>query len=70
VDPEYHNQGHLYRKKEELYSASYAISVDGLALNPVIPASFQYKRDIAIGGRNALIAPDSHFFQLNGYYKF
>lgn len=70
VDPEYHNFGHLYRKKEELYSVSYSASIDGLAMSPMIPASLTYKRDIAIGGRNALIAPNSHYIQLNGYYKF
>ncbi|RZA22921.1 MAG: hypothetical protein EOP10_14125 [Proteobacteria bacterium] len=70
VDPEYHNLGHLYKKKQELYSASYAFSADGLALSPMIPASFTYRRDIAIGGRNAFLAPDSHLFYFTGYYKF
>ncbi len=70
VDPEYHNQGHLYRKKEELYSASYALSFDGLAMNPMIPASLTYRRELSIGGRNAFLAPDSHYFTLTGYLKF
>lgn len=70
IDPEYHNNSHRYRKKEELYTASIAFSVDGLAMNPVIPASITYRREIAIGGRNAFLAPDSNFLQFSAYYKF
>jgi hypothetical protein len=70
VDPEYQYQGHLYSKKRELYTASYAFSIDGLAMEPMIPVSFTYRREIAIGGRNASLAPDSDYFQFNFYYKF
>lgn len=70
VDPEYHDHGHLYAKKFELYTASYALSIDGLAMTPMIPVSFTYRREIAVGGRNALIAPSSDYYQFNFYYKF
>ncbi len=70
IDPEYHNLGHLYLKKRELYTASYAMSLDGLYLDSHIPLNLHYKHDIAIGGRNALVAPSVDTFQLSAYYKF
>jgi hypothetical protein len=70
VDPEYQNQGHLYSKKKELYSTAFAASIDGLAMDPMIPVSFTYRREIAIGGRNATLAPNSDYYQFNFYYKF
>lgn len=70
VDPEYHNQGSLYKEKEQLYTAALGFSVDGLAMNPIIPASFTYKHEVAVGGRNAFLAPDSDLFQFSVYYKF
>lgn len=70
VDPEYHNLGHLYSKKYELYTASFAMSIDGLAMTPMFPMSFTYRREMAVGGRNVTLAPNSNFFQVNFYFKF
>lgn len=70
VNPEQQNEGHLYSKKYELYTASFAFSVDGLAMDPMLPVSFTYRRELAIGGRNATIAPSSDYYQFNFYYKF
>ncbi len=70
VDPEYQSNAGLYQKKTESYTASYALSYDGLALQNVIPASVTYQHEFPVGGRNLLVATSSDYLYLNFYYKF
>ncbi|MBC7661489.1 MAG: hypothetical protein H7249_17470 [Chitinophagaceae bacterium] len=70
IDPEHQNQGQLYQAKHELYTASYAFSIDGLALDPIIPATFSYRHEMPIAGKGLVVATTSDFYQVNLYYKF
>lgn len=72
IDPAYEreNDDDSYREKSELYTASYAVAIDGLGLQPRIPLNISFQRDTPIAGKNVLVAPNLDIYQFILYYKF
>ncbi len=62
--------GWRYDEITRLRFAGFAMSWDGLGMNPLVPLSFKYEYETPISGSLATVAPTTNRIQFIGYYKF